>query len=341
MATTVGDRSWRQSTPDAVDRDLATLWRDIGHTSPVARAVMSNLVVFRLHERQSADRVDPTPTAGGNDPGRVSDALLRDVVARHPSRTIVIEHDLGNPLPGRPIAARVGVDIFGPSTARYGVEWIVIRSACAEASLPSILRRFVLGDVPTSIWWTEDLSSAHGLEPIVATARQLVYDSRQWRDVGAAIRTLAPYARGGRLDLADLNWRRLSPLRLGLARGGFRLGKAASARIDCHRGERALASLLGGWLAASLLVDRDTQLTIVEQDLRDDRLQLELGEGDRRLLIRLNDQRVAFSQSPALPLVLATPHQADAEHIAVELRSLSTDRALADTLQALGNQLAS
>jgi glucose-6-phosphate dehydrogenase assembly protein OpcA len=345
MAPVVTDPAWRPSRPDAVDRDLAMLWREIAdHRGPVARAVMSNLVVFRLRERRTADRPATDASTRATIHGAAAaDDLLRDVVARHPSRTIVVEHDRGEHPPGQPVGAQVGISVFGPPAAQYGVEWVVLRSACAEASLPSVVRRFARGDVPTSIWWTDDLPSARVLDPIVATGRQLVYDSRLWRNVDTGVRSLAPLLRAGRVDLADLNWRRLAPLRLALVQPGFNLPVtgATRTRILHRRNERALACLLSGWLASRLHWTGDQWPALVEADLEDeDALRLELAEGDRRLTVRLNGRRVEIAQQGTTPLVIATPGQVAAESIAVELRTLSTDRALREALTSLSHRLA-
>ena len=274
--------------------------------------------------------------------GGVPDDLLRDVVARHPSRTIVVEHERGEHPPGQPVGARVGVSVFGPPSARYGAEWIVLNSACAAASLPSVVRRFARGDVPTSIWWTEDLSSARELERMVATGRQLVYDSRLWRSVEAGIRSLAPLLRGGRVDLVDLNWRRLAPLRLALVQPGFNLPAEAATRtrILHRRDELALACLLSGWLVARQRSAKARWPVLVEADLDDDALRLEVGDGDRRLIVRLNGERVELAQPGTPPLMIATPGPAAAEQIAGELRSLATDRGLRDALTALAHRQA-
>ena len=48
MAAAVASRLFRASTPEAIEPDLAALWREISATdAPIGRAVMSNLVVFR------------------------------------------------------------------------------------------------------------------------------------------------------------------------------------------------------------------------------------------------------------------------------------------------------
>src|SRR5262249_28687710 len=147
MAGAVADRTWRDSTPDQLEADLAALWRELGHGEVrIARAVMSNLIVVRAPDK---NRSALTDVAGG--------LPLDDVTARHPSRTIVLEH-CDQKAAGAPFEAGVGIVTFGPPAARYGVERIVVRSACPDGSLLSILRRLVRGDLPTSVWWTEDLS---------------------------------------------------------------------------------------------------------------------------------------------------------------------------------------
>ncbi|HEX7139920.1 MAG TPA: glucose-6-phosphate dehydrogenase assembly protein OpcA, partial [Vicinamibacterales bacterium] len=344
MATAVGNRMWKESAPEAVDRDLAALWREVSGRGTIARAVMSNLVVIRLNERRSVERATPSERRDSPDPpDRFAPPDLEAVVARHPSRTIVLEQDRGVDEPRRPVAARVGISVFGPPAAQYGVEWVVLRSACAKASWPSVVRRFALGDVPTSIWWTDDLSSAPEIAPLVATGRQLLYDSRRWPDVAAGLRILAPHLYEGRVDLADLNWRRLTPLRIALVRGGFKLGTSDARPKPCsldrrilyRPGELALATLLDGWVATRFGSDADKSPTIAEENVGGDVLRLELGEGNTRLVARLGDERLEIEQSGTASLLSSMPKEADAETIAAELRRLAMDRALRDTLLSL------
>src|SRR5262249_1406976 len=147
----------------------------------------------------------------------------------HPSRVILIEVEQGRSALRPPWDAAVGILTFGPPKARYAVEEIGVRSACANQSLPSIVRRLIRGDMPTSVWWTSDLSlSAPPLE-LVAMGQQLVYDSSGWHDVQNGVKQLAPffetrYAR--RVHLADLNWRRLSSVRHALVRAADLAGSA-------------------------------------------------------------------------------------------------------------------
>src|SRR5271156_4872342 len=195
----------RASTPETIESDLSTLWRDVVRGTPTtARAVMSNLVVC-CEPASSEDAGAPPPLDGVG---------VVEVAARHPARIIVLAHSRGEPDCAAKIAAAVGILTFGSGEARHAVEQIAIRSRCTDASLPSIVRRLTLGDVPTSIWWTDDLSRSPLLTTLVTMGRQLVYDSRQWTDVPGGVSSVAallnhPHAP----NLADLSWRRLAPMR--------------------------------------------------------------------------------------------------------------------------------
>lgn len=349
MAAAVVERVRRPSAPDAVERDLAALWRDLAQRGAIARAVMSNLVVFRLRERRSAARRD---VAGRElewqDLTKDSlDDLLEAVVARHPSRAIVIEHDRGDSDPQKamtPVETDVGVSVFGPPPARYAIEWIVVRSACADVSLPSVARRFMRGDVPTSIWWTEDVSCVPLRTSLVATGRQLLYDSRRWRNVAAGIRAVAPLAATRHIDLADLNWPRLAQLRLALVHASASVPSSIAAsetEITYRPGEEPLAWLLAGWLAARLGWPPKDWPALTEGRKAGDVLSLQMGADRDGLTATLDDHRVRLEHSGAPPLVVAVPRPAEAEAIAAQLRATSMETALGDALTALSKRIAS
>jgi glucose-6-phosphate dehydrogenase assembly protein OpcA len=338
MAAAVGERLFQQSTPEAIEADLAALWRELGQgATPIARAVMSNLIVFR-------NRVAPPDATVES---VMADLPLDDVVARHPCRLIVIEHERGAQTPDAPFAAGVGIVTFGPERARYGIEQVVVRSACAEASIPSILRRLARGDLPTSVWWTEDLSQVPPLESLVTMGRQLVYDSRGWRDVRSAVRVLEPLVRGDRIDLADVNWRRLTPLRRALTHarptgGGPLVSASARVHIAHRQDEAPLAWLLAGALMAST------------QRARSEPPQVEPANavGDAALVVTVDDASgsatITLSSSgaelvddrAAAPLTVTMPIESAADAVAAELRLLSPDSELHAALAALVQRFA-
>jgi glucose-6-phosphate dehydrogenase assembly protein OpcA len=334
MASALVERAFREAPPEAVEHELAALWREIARHGTVARAVMSNLVVFRYIDRRSHPR-------GGDQHAR-SEAAFADrldaVVARHPSRAIVIEHDRGSHDVAPPLGAGVGVTIFGPPAARYGVESILVRSACAEASLPSIVRRFVRGGLPTSVWWTEDLSIGAPLASLVTMARQLVYDSRFWRDVGAGVRAVDGLPE---IDLADVNWRRLRPLRDLLVDAAGSCGHAlvAADRVTIAHapGDSALAWLLAGWLSARLEWPADAWPTM-EPTAGSDLVIMTVRDGDFTLSIAMDDHRVALEATGRPRLVAAATPEHEADAIAAELRTLSRETELRQALRALARR---
>jgi len=327
MAGAVADRAWRDSSPETIEVDLATLWREAGQGDvSIARAVMSNLIVVLA---PSGDRRALTDIA--------ADLPLDDVVSRHPSRTIVLEHCQRDTL-SAPFAAGVGILTFGPPTARYGVEQIVVRSACPEASLLSILRRVVRGDVPTSVWWTEDLSEGAPFDPLLTIGRQLLYDSRQWKDVGRGLAAVVPLVDDGRIDVADLNWRRLAPMRRALVdvRGPLAAvaWRGVTVTVRYAPGETAIASLLAGWLRG----ERRTDPIRVDVE--------SLPKSDTETILRVTLGDVVATQTPrgvdvtpasAPAFVVAAPRESDADAVAAELRALSPDRGLLSALRALRN----
>src|SRR5439155_25127532 len=69
-------------SPEAIDDELAKLWRDAGRDGPVARALMANLVVFR--EKHPREQVDLAAQA--------DDMPVDEVARRHPSRVILLCH---------------------------------------------------------------------------------------------------------------------------------------------------------------------------------------------------------------------------------------------------------
>ena len=327
MAGAVADRTWRDSSPEAIDADLATLWREVGQGGvAIARAVMSNLIVV---------------LAPGDDRRALTDIAvdlpLDDVVSRHPSRTIVLEH-CGRDTPGAAFAAGVGILTFGPPTARYGVEQIVVRSACPEASLLSILRRVVRGDVPTSVWWTEDLSEGAPFDPLLTIGRQLLYDSRQWKDIGRGLAAVVPLVDDGRIDVADLNWRRLAPMRRALLhlRGPLTAAAWRGATVHVAHAEReiAIALLLAGWLRGERRAD-PIRVDVESVPASDAGTILTVTVGD--VTATQTPRGVDVTPAAAPPFVVAAAKESDADAIAAELRALSPDRALLSALRALSN----
>jgi glucose-6-phosphate dehydrogenase assembly protein OpcA len=328
MASVVVDRVWRDTAADDIEAALTTLWREIGTRSRVARAVMSNLIVVRACAASEPADAFAAAHAGAID----------EIVARHPSRVIVIAHEDGCPLTREPVAVRVSVATYGPPQAQYAVEHVLVRSSCDDESLPSIVRRLTRGDVPTSVWYPDDLSRNPPRRAIVAEGRQLIYDSRRWSDPEAALRGVVEASRGLAVDVADVNWRRLAPVRIAirhvqgevpaepLRRGALRIAHAP--------GERALASLLLAWLGACLAWPRGIHPSLVEDAAAGAVLTLTIADASTPLIV-LTDNEVHVTPPAGRSYVSATPRERPTDAIIAELRSLSTDAALRAALARL------
>ena len=318
MAAAVTERVWRASTPASIERDLSELWRDLGAKGKIARAMMANLVIVR------AARVE-----------RRAGVAIDAVASQHPSRVLIIDHDSSGEGSGEITNARVGVVTFGATGARYGIEQIAVRSACRDESLPSLIRRLVRGELPISVWWAEDLAHVPPLASIVEMGRQFVYDSRQWSDVRKGVRTLEPWAH---LDLADVNWRRLAPIRRGvILAAGIENGewRPADVRIAHRRADGSLAWLLAGWMA-SRLAWPDGALPVVEELPTDDIVvSVTIGRGANEIQIRSDGWQVIVQHYSRPPSVVGIPHEGEADAVAAELHSLSHDARLHDALSAL------
>ncbi|MGE5244295.1 MAG: glucose-6-phosphate dehydrogenase assembly protein OpcA [Betaproteobacteria bacterium] len=338
MAATVTTRS-RPTAPEAIDAALTALWREAGRSAPLARALLSNLVIVREHGPHEA--TDLTLAGIG--------LPLEAIVQQHPCRLIVIHHASGCSRERKPLAAAANVVTFDSGTSRFGIEAIVLSSECAEASLPSIVRRLAVGDIPTTLWWPHDFSRLPPLDALVDMGRQLLYDSRLWRDIRAGIRGAAhllerPYPP----DMADLNWRRLGPMRRALAQCAsprLQAGGVHTAEVHVqHRpGDAALAWLLVGWLDACLALPPAARAVTVEEARRGDEvLTVSIGGEPAGVTAAMNGHRVlAKLPNHTSPLVVAVPHESAADAIASELRSLVPDRCLHDTILALAARLTS
>jgi glucose-6-phosphate dehydrogenase assembly protein OpcA len=218
------------SSAHTIEADLAALWRRAAAAGPVSRAVMSNLVII------GDQGLRPDPAALLEDP------LVAGVVRRHPARIIAVDYHARREACA-PAASSVGVMTFGAERSRYGVEIVAVRLACAEASLPSVVRAIARGDMPTTIWWNGDLSAAPAPAAMLQLGQQIVYDSREWRDVRGGFKLLARLLNTGSCpDLADVNWPRLAGARHALARG------APDTLV--HAGGEAGTWLLDGWVVS-------------------------------------------------------------------------------------------
>jgi glucose-6-phosphate dehydrogenase assembly protein OpcA len=326
METALVHRVTRLSSPATIDEDLGALWRTVGAELRVVRTAMANLVVFMADGDEKSGRVP-----------------LDDVIGRHPSRVIVLRHSRVERVRCPPTAASIGIVSFGPPNARYAVEEIALESTCGDASLASIVRRFTRGDLPTALWWTEDFATAAPILDLARQSNQLIFDSRGWRDIGAALAAVAPLTtlrQGPRL--VDVNWRRLTSLRHALVHAArtvtAHLEGLASIRVGYDPAEAALAWLLTGWMASRLGWPPGAWPVRLDEAAGSDAL-LTISAG-RVTLVMTPLQITAYAGGDAPVFQMTTRQESTAEAVAAELSSLAPDDSLRDALTALIHRLA-
>jgi glucose-6-phosphate dehydrogenase assembly protein OpcA len=324
---------WRTIDPSRIEHALAELWLDAAQQGPLSRAVMSNLVVVR-----------PNASIGPDAQEDPESDIVR-IAQQHPARTILLAYSQGNRA-ARPAHASIGVVTFGAGGARYGVEIIEVEAACTDQAVPSIVRRLARGDVPTTIWWAADLSELAPSRAMLSTARQFVYDSAMWRNVAAGARAVAAIA-GDRwpFDLADLNWRRLAPLRAAIAHAlSTHPGPAALSPVDVHirhrPGEAAAAWLLAAWLCCRLKWKAGAAKPTVEETRdSDDLVSVVIWPGAAQLTAAMSRQRVKVKTRAAPVFRVPVPHETPVDAVVAALRSRGREACLAETVATLAEMI--
>jgi hypothetical protein len=317
------DRMWRSTTAASLDDDLAAVWQETARAGPVSRAVMSNLVVVR------GGTGAPLGDEG------VSEETLTGVLRVHPARTILVDYAAEPARTCAPESFAINVLLFAGGAERYGVERIAVRTACADSSLPSVVRRLVRGDLPTTLWWLGDAARWPPPPPLVNEARQLLFDSRHWSDVPAGARSVADAVSKARhLDLSDVNWRRTAPLRRAV------LDALASSRAAFGRGVRASVTastreLAAGWLVSAWLAG-GVGLGSIAPEIGnampfDMRIVIE-GGGEAVTVLWAHAEIRVDSTTERVPMVFPAAPEDEASAIASELDNLTAEPALREAV---------
>jgi glucose-6-phosphate dehydrogenase assembly protein OpcA len=321
---------WRPSTPEQVESDLAALWREAAGEGAVSRALMSNLIIVA----ECAASLEDITSLGDERP-------VVGIARRHPARTILLGYTPGMSTSSQPKSASVAVLTFGSPPVRYGVELVAVHAACADASIPSIVRNMVIGDLPTTVWWASDFSrtpSAASAAVITGMARQVVYDSARWSDIRRGAQAIVQMLdRPYRLDIADLTWRRLTTLRRAIVHGvrtevDQAAGDVPSVIVRYAPGRSAMASLMTGWLRSRV----QAAVNAPEEAGRfDGDLEIELSGPNWQFKAAMKSACVTVSRGDRPIFTMPVPHESDAEALAAELVALSGDRGLVEAVRAI------
>lgn len=182
-------------------------------------------------------------------------ATVHDLGLRHPSRTLVVVLENGDPdqVGGTGVDASLWVHALEQDGRAVCFEEVrLLVRGPARFHLDSIVGPFALPDVPLVVWLPASLPAPG--DPLLEIADRLVVDSRAVEESGAdALARAATLAR--RLPVTDLSWIRLAPWRsllAGLFEGSVNrpfLDGVDRVEVVGNAGPR---QLLGGWLLRRL-----------------------------------------------------------------------------------------
>jgi glucose-6-phosphate dehydrogenase assembly protein OpcA len=243
-----GSHPPRKVAIEALEGELVKLWRHPEQAEEIrshaTRACMSNLIIH---------------CAGEGGPQDI-DRTLIEIVRFHPCRVLLLleQGDRSSPEPETFISAHVD------SSQQVFSEQVTLKTNEAGLErLPSIVRPLILGDLPTSLWWSSGLSMPLAqvwFQELSEMVDQMIYDSFIWRDPRQGIVAVTDWLCSAQAErsVADLAWRRLRPWRRIIAQALDPAAVPGALRtiseVTIEHGPHALpqAWLLAGWMAQRL-----------------------------------------------------------------------------------------
>jgi glucose-6-phosphate dehydrogenase assembly protein OpcA len=256
--TTTPTNTWEGASIDVVgvEKALGQLWKQVGQGEASsgrpapARTSVLNLVVYVSHKDKA---------------GPVIDAIA-GLIERHPSRTIVVVADPDAPTSS--LDAVVTTNCTKTDSARGSFCWEqVTLTAHGEtaAHAPSIIIPLLLPDLPTYLWWTDDVPFGSDLfTRMAALCDRIIVDSARLARPIDGLSKLATLSHATDADhgVSDFHWVRLTPWRNLTAQFFDKADlRPCVSRIDSvhvsyarpdGQGGPAQALLVAGWLVACL-----------------------------------------------------------------------------------------
>jgi glucose-6-phosphate dehydrogenase assembly protein OpcA len=240
----------------AIEKELSRLWRLASERAQktatreegvmrlaVTRACLWNLVLRTEspgdlpHIKQLVDELSPTL------PARVL-VMSPDLTATEAKLTAWVEANLRT---GR-----------GGEREIFAEEVTIEAAGAAAQHLPSLVRELILPDVPTAMYWPgEPPEESMPLSGALSLMDRLIIDTDEmWSQTALAdlVKLVHTYPQ---MDVSDLGWIRMNPLRLAIA-AFFDPPNAARVReirridLECARHREPAGLLFLGWLAAQL-----------------------------------------------------------------------------------------
>lgn len=232
-----------------IEAELAALWRHAANTGgkprAVTRACLWNLVI-RVPDPEHFAAIKRT---------------VDELAQRLPARTIVTR-----PEPHSPEGLRAWVEANwrrpeGAGTASGSDEVTLWAGGQAVERLSSLVRALLYPDAPTAMFWPGGFPQTltPHVRELIHEADRLIVDTRKLTDEQGLSQLCQIGAADPDLELADLSWLGISPLRGILAslfdppRDATRLETITRARVTSNiRGTQARGLLALGWLGSRL-----------------------------------------------------------------------------------------
>lgn len=236
-----------------LERELAAMWAEVSGgdgSSGVVRACALNLIIY----------------AEGHEERAEVDALLDEVIERHPCRALVVVADRERPEASLEAFISTRCQLSPRGAKQICGEQITIEAGGAAVETAwTAVAPLLVPDVPVFLWW-KDIPHYDDrvFERLAALADRVVIDSASFDHPHFDLIRLAEILDRGRLRLSDINWGRLTSWRSLVAGfwdvADYRDSLAEITRVavvydppDRSPREIAPKALLAvGWLAACL-----------------------------------------------------------------------------------------
>jgi glucose-6-phosphate dehydrogenase assembly protein OpcA len=318
-ATEAGTGHWeaQNTTVDEVERHLGRILRELARPPaaeangaahhPPPRASVLTLVVHADEEGEAE---------------RAADTVMA-LASRHPSRTLLLVAAPDADADGLDATIRTQCGIHPSGLGHSCVEQVQLVARGATAlHMASVVEPLLMSNLPAFIWWLGRPPTRH--EPLLDLCDRLVVDSADFPDSPAGLAALDACTAAGesRLDLGDLNWRRIAPWCQLIAQ----FFDPPDARAYQRRIRRVLVEyapapgggvsaaplLLAGWLASRL--DWEPESTTTARGALDILLAADrrADTGAEEVVVQLRPRKDASAEPGALLAVKLTAGASDA-----------------------------
>ncbi len=227
-----------------VQRELKKLWQDSHETA--TRASRLNLVIY----------------SDADSSLRANTEFVEQIAHQHALRAILIAVKNNTGKNGVRAWVNAHCQVSKGGTKQRCSEQIAFQlegDAARRELVPNIILSHLDSDLPMYLWRQGEFSASPN-EQIMAWVDCLIFDSATWTQPAGQFAIVKKLAAAAGLEhgIADLNWTRLSGLRLAIAQffdapaTQAALSGLDTVEITHAPGARTQAMLLAGWLAAVL-----------------------------------------------------------------------------------------